>query len=73
LRSLQELGKPHEAAGDVRDLLDLMHDNGDQVREWKTMCVEILDNARSMLNILGQDGGDKELINAVVSLRGDVV
>ena len=72
MRSLQELGKPHEAAGDVRALRDLMHDNGDQVREWKTMCVEILDNARSMLNILGQDG-DKELINAVVSLRGDVV
>ena len=72
MRSLQELGKPHEAASDVRALLDQMREKGDEVREWNTMCVEVLDSASSMLNILGREE-DKELINAVGSLRGDVV
>jgi len=67
LRSLQARGKPQEAAGEVRALLDLMRENETSVQNSAPACQEMLEVASKQLTILDSEVGKEELIKAVAA------
>ncbi|KAJ1483455.1 hypothetical protein T484DRAFT_1949889 [Baffinella frigidus] len=65
---LQEArGRPHEAAGEVRALLDLMRENESRVQVMSIHCQEMLRLANVNLKILDPELGEEELIQSVAA------
>ena len=67
MRSLQARGKPHEAAREVRALLDLMREKEEELKILAGACQELLEHASLSLNILDPEVGEEELIKAVAA------
>jgi hypothetical protein len=67
VRSLQENGKPQEAAGEVRSMLNMIVLEKDKVPMVAAMCGNILIFAFAVLRILDQSDGDQELVQAALA------
>ena len=65
LPSLQALGKPQEAAREVRALLDLMRQNKTAVQEMLPACQIMLQKASSCLQVRDPETGEEELVKSV--------
>ena len=65
--SIQARGRPHEAAGEVRALLDLMHENEAAMQKMAAACQELLESASQQLTILDPEVGEEGLIQAVAA------
>jgi len=63
----EERGRPHEAGGEVRALLDLLRDNEGALEGILGNCRGMLEEASSRLMILDPELGDEELIQSVAA------
>ena len=64
---MQARGRPQEAAGEVRALLDLMRGNEAVVQDMHSICLSLLGDASVHLKILDPEHGDEELIELVAA------